>query len=314
VAPGEGVEAEAADAEPLVAGAEPLVAGAEPLVAGAGPEAAELGPADSWDRAAWIRAVRLTLEEIREGGITKAVLARSREIPLRPSADAISILATLRDAYPTCYRFLIDDGRGNAFLGASPERLVRLSGGEVSTEAVAGTQRCGPGEDAEELARALVARAKDRNEQSVVVRHLLEALGPVCETLEAPGNPEVMRLPHLLHLRTRVRGLARQDANVLDLLSRLHPTPAVAGWPKSQALDWIRRTEGRDRGWYSGAVGWVNAAGDGDFAVGIRTVGIHAGCARVFAGAGIVEGSDPELEWNETELKMKGILDAIARD
>ena len=288
---------------------------AEPVEsASAVAEPAEAEPAEPWDRAAWIRAVRLTLDKIREGEISKAVLARSREIALGPSADPVPILASLRDAYPTCYRFLIDDGRGNAFLGASPERLVRLSGGEVSTEAVAGTQRCGPGEDAEELARALVARGKDRSEQRVVVRHLLEALGPVCGTLEAPEVPEVMRLPHLLHLRTRVRGPARQGANVLDLISRLHPTPAVAGWPQSQALEWIRRAESGCRGWYSGAVGWVNSAGEGDFAVGIRAVGIRAGRARVFAGAGIVEGSDPELEWNETELKMKGILDAIARD
>jgi isochorismate synthase EntC len=165
-----------------------------------------------------------------------------------------------------------------------------------------------------ELARALDTRAKDRSEQGVVVRHLLETLGAVCGTLEAPETPEVMRLPHLLHLRTRVRGLAREGANVLDLVSRLHPTPAVAGWPRAEALEWIRRVESGDRGWYSGAVGWVNAAGEGDFAVGIRAVGIRARCARVFAGAGVVEGSDPELEWNETELKMKGILDAIARD
>jgi len=287
---------------------------AEPRATEPEPAAVEPEPADAWDRGAWIRAVRLTLEKIRDGDLSKAVLARSREVALSASSDPVSILASLREAYPTCYRFLIDDGRGNAFLGASPERLVRLQGDEVSTEAVAGTQRCGPTDDEEELARALVTRAKDRSEQGVVVRHLLETLGPVCGTLEAPEIPEVMRLPHLLHLRTRVRGLARQGAHVLDLVSRLHPTPAVAGWPRIQALDWIQRAESASRGWYSGAIGWVNAAGEGDFAVGIRAVGIRARSARVFAGAGIVEGSDPELEWNETELKMKGILDAIARD
>jgi isochorismate synthase len=269
---------------------------------------------EEWDRPAWIRAVRLTLEKIQAGEISKAVLARSREIRLHSSANAASILTSLREAYPTCYRFMIDDGRGNAFLGASPERLVRLAGGDVSTEAVAGTQRCEPGDDAAALALALVARAKDRSEQEVVVRHLLETLGPVCDGLEAPEHPEVMRLPHLLHLRTRVRGRARRDAHVLDLIARLHPTPAVAGWPKAGALEWIRGVERLDRGWYSGAIGWVNAAGEGDFAVGIRSVAIRGGNARVFAGAGIVEGSDPELEWNETELKMRGILDAIARD
>ncbi len=271
-------------------------------------------PAKTLERAAWIDAVLRTLERIRGGSLSKAVLARSFGLVLDRSADAVSILASLRGAYPTCYRFLIADGRGNAFLGASPERLVRLVGGEILTEAVAGTQRCEPGEDAALPARDLLDRAKDRSEHEVVLRHLLETLSPLCESVVAPGIPEVMRLPHLLHLRTPVRGRARHGAHVLDLVSRLHPTPAVAGWPRGEALDWIRRVESADRGWYAGPVGWVNARGDGDFAVGIRSVAIRGESARIFAGAGIVEGSDPEMEWSETELKMKGILDAIARD
>ncbi len=269
---------------------------------------------DSWDRGAWISAVRRTLDRIRTGALSKPVLARSVVIPLDRAIDRIAILASLREAYPTCYRFLIDDGRGNAFLGASPERLVRLTGGEVLTEAVAGTQRCEPGDEAESLARALLQRVKDRSEHQIVLQHLLEILGPMCETIEASETPDVMKLPHLLHLRTAVRARARPGAHVLDLVPRLHPTPAVAGWPRHEALDWIREVECGDRGWYAGPVGWVNAAGEGDFAVGIRSVAIRGDKARVFAGAGIVEGSDPEQEWNETELKMKGILDAIARD
>jgi isochorismate synthase len=269
---------------------------------------------ESWDREAWLMAVRRTLERIREGVISKAVLARSLVIPLERAADAIAILASLREAYPTCYRFLIDDGGGSVFLGASPERLVRLTGGEILTEAVAGTQRCEPGDDAAKLARALLTRPKDLTEHRLVLRHLLEILAPICETLDASKTPEVMRLPHLLHLRTEVRGSVRPGSHVLDLVSRLHPTPAVAGWPRREALDWIAQVEAGERGWYAGPVGWVNAAGEGDFAVGIRSVAIRGRSARLFAGAGIVEGSDPDLEWSETELKMKGILDAIARD
>jgi menaquinone-specific isochorismate synthase len=268
---------------------------------------------DAWDRAAWLDRVRRTLDRIRDGSFSKAVLARSVRIRLDRSADAIAIMASLRAAYPTCYRFLIADGRGNAFLGASPERLVRFAGGEVLTEAVAGTQRCEPGDDGSKFARALVESEKDRSEHGVVLRHLLETLTPLCESI-APKAPEVMRLPHLLHLRTPVRGLARAGAHVLDLVSRLHPTPAVGGWPRKEALAWIRGVEGACRGWYAGPVGWVNAAGEGDFAVGIRAIAIRERSALLFAGAGIVEGSDPDLEWNETELKMKGILDAVARD
>jgi salicylate biosynthesis isochorismate synthase len=264
-----------------------------------------------WDRGAWMVAVRRTLEQIRDGALSKAVLARSlRSRSIAASTDRDPRLPSRR--LPDCFN--PEDGNGNAFLGASPERLVRLTRGEVLTEAVAGTQRCEPGDDAAELARALLERSKDRSEHEIVLQHLLGILGPICETLEAPKTPEVMKLPHLLHLRTAVRGRPRPGAHVLDLVSRLHPTPAVAGWPRSEALDWIHEIEGAQRGWYAGPVGWVNAAGEGDFAVGIRSVAIRGDKARVFAGAGIVEGSDPEQEWNETEIKMRGMLDAIARD
>jgi len=124
----------------------------------------------------------------------------------------------------------------------------------------------------------------------------------------------VMMLQHMLHLRTPARGQANKGSHVLDLVARLHPTPAVAGRPCDRALALIREMEPSPRGWYAGPVGWVNARGDGDFAVGIRSVSVRGGRARLFAGAGIVEGSDPDLEWSETELKMRPILDAIARD
>jgi menaquinone-specific isochorismate synthase len=265
-----------------------------------------------WERPEWNDAVRRTLDRIREGSLTKAVLARSLVIPVGRGTRALDLLATLREMYPTCYRFLLDDGRGRAFLGASPERLVKLEDARFDTEAVAGTQRCEPGDDTEAMARKLLARAKDQREHQVVLRHILQAVSPVAMEVRT-SEAEVIRLPHLMHLRTRIHGV-RQEKSVLGFVSRLHPTPAVAGWPRAAALDWIRRTEPSPRGWYAGCVGWVDTFGDGDFAVGIRSIALHGDRARVFAGAGIVEGSDPEQEWHETELKMKGILDAIARD
>jgi menaquinone-specific isochorismate synthase len=264
------------------------------------------------NRETWLDAVRLTLDRIRGGAFSKAVLARSVTVSLPRGRSSLDIFASLRESYPNCFRFLIDDGRGNAFLGASPERLVSHRG-TIATEAVAGTMRCEPGDDEDEVARRLLESRKDRAEHDAVLRHLREALEPFCTKVDV-GETEVMRLPHLLHLRTRIRAWDRPPAHVLDLASRLHPTPAVAGWPRAQALDWIARVEAEDRGWYAGPVGWLDVEGEGDFAVGIRSVTIRGDQARVFAGAGIVEGSDPEQEWNETELKMKGILDAIARD
>jgi len=265
-------------------------------------------------RARWNEIVRQSLDRIREGQFSKVVLARTNAVPLRESTTVLAILDSLRGAYPHCYRFLIADGTGNAFLGASPERLVRLAEGQILTEAVAGTLRCDAGDDVLALGQELAGSEKNRSEHRIVLDHLLETLKPVCETIDAPRAPEVMRLPHLLHLRTQVEGRARAGAHVLDLVSRLHPTPAVAGWPRQEALAWIARAEAEDRGWYAGPVGWVDAKGNGDFAVGIRSVTVQDRAARIFAGAGIVEGSDPELEWREIDLKMKGILDAIARD
>ncbi len=269
--------------------------------------------AREWDREGWIAAVRATLARVQEGAFSKAVLARSIDVALAERLSPVEILRSIRAAYPTCYRFLISDGRGTAFLGASPERLVRLVGGEVSTEAVAGTLRREPGDDEESLARTLARSAKDRSEHEMVVRYLLETLRLDCVDLHAPDGPGVMRLPHLLHLRTPVRGRVRGNGNVIDLVERLHPTPAVAGMEPKQALAWIRSVEPGGRGWYAGPVGWVNARGEGDFAVGIRSLAVRGRRARLFAGSGIVLGSDPDLEWEETEVKMKGILDAVAR-
>jgi isochorismate synthase len=263
------------------------------------------------DREGWVVAVRATLDRVREGSISKAVLARSVDLGMAGRPNSIEILGALRAAYPGCYRFLIADGQGAAFLGASPERLVRLVGGDVSTEAVAGTVRRGPDGDDESLARSLAQDSKERTEHEMVLRHLLETLRPDCADLHAPAHPGVMRLPHLLHLRTPVRGRARGNPNVIEIVSRLHPTPAVAGLKREEALAWIRSVEAGSRGWYAGPVGWVNARGEGDFAVGIRSLAVRGNRARVFAGAGIVPGSDPDREWEETEIKMRGILDAL---
>ena len=268
-----------------------------------------------WSRADWTRAVREILARIGAGELSKAVLARCVETDLPLGAHPVDLLKTLREDHPGCYRFLLADGRGNAFLGASPERLIRLADDEVFADAVAGTTRRGStSQEDRSRAESLSQSAKDRSEHEAVLRHIQEALRPTCISLQSPDQPEVMTLRHMLHLRTPVRGLAREGSHVLDLLALLHPTPAVAGRPCDRALTLIRELEPSARGWYAGPIGWVNARGEGDFAVGIRSVSVRGGRARLFAGAGIVSGSDPELEWNETELKMRPILDAIARD
>ncbi len=277
-------------------------------------DAGAAGGSAVWNRSGWTRAVRATLDCIGTGSLAKAVLARSEEISSGEPFDPFRILASLGASHPSCYRFLVSDGRGSSFVGASPERLVRLRNGLVASEAVAGTARRDDREAEAALAAGLLTSGKDRSEHEMVLRHLLENLKPYCAELDAPVEPEVMRLRHLLHLRTPVHGRAREGTHVLDLVAALHPTPAVAGTPRDRAIEWIRSLEPCDRGWYAGPIGWVNARGEGDFAVGIRSLAVCGSRARLHAGAGIVAGSDPDLEWMETKLKMRPIFDALARD
>jgi menaquinone-specific isochorismate synthase len=270
-------------------------------------------PGGSLDHESWVKAVCATLEYIRVGGAEKVVLARPFDLESSHPLDPVRIFEALRSGQPGTYRFLLRDAAGHAFVGASPERLVRLVGGAAHSEAVAGTIRRGGNavEDAR-LGASLLASDKDRREHAAVAREMQDALAMLCERVEADLEPHLLGLRHLLHLRTLIRAVPRPGTHVLELLERLHPTPAVAGVPRAAALDWIRRMEPCPRGWYSGPVGWVNSAGEGDFAVGIRSATLYGRRARVLAGAGIVAGSDPEAEWLETELKMRSMRDVLA--
>jgi isochorismate synthase len=272
-------------------------------------------PRPGWSEDAWERAVGAALEEIGSGRIEKVVLARSREIDAAETWDLARVFHSMKKDYPSSYRFLVADGRGSTFLGASPERLVSLRQGRVEAEAVAGTTRVARDAGPEERARAaaaLLSDPKERREHAVVLRDILAALEPYCTELAAEPEPSVDVHRHLLHLRTRVIGSARPGTHVLDLVARLHPTPAVAGAPRAAALEFIREWEPRERGWYAGPIGWVTAEGDGDFTVGLRSALVQGNRAILFGGAGIVAGSDPGREWLECDAKMQSILDALA--
>ncbi len=287
----------------------PLEAGDAGPGSNAGPGAGDR----SFDREGWTLAVRRTLERIRGGRLEKAVLARSARFTAPRAVDPVRLFEALREGQPGTYRFLFRDGSGTAFAGASPERLVRLAEGLARSEAVAGTiGRSGSLEEDERLGASLLASEKDRREHDSVTREIRAAFTALCGQVEVDGGPHLLALRHLIHLRTRIHAVPRPGTHVLDFVSRLHPTPAVAGAPRAAALEWIRSVEPRPRGWYSGPVGWVNAAGEGDFAVGIRSATLHGREALLFAGAGIVAGSDPEAEWVETELKMRSMRDVLA--
>jgi len=260
----------------------------------------------------WESAVTDAMKGIASGAIEKVVLARRVAQPLPEGFDPLELLTRLHDRHADCYRFLFDFGRNALLVGASPERLVSLRGVRVSSDAVAGTapRPAEPGAEARAVAN-LRASAKDQWEHAIVVRHIRDGLAPFTTELTTDEVPEIQRLRTLLHLRTRITGRTPLGTHVLSIAERLHPTPAVAGSPRDAALAWIAAHEPGDRGWYAGAVGWMTAGGDGDFAVALRCAFLSDQRALLGAGAGLVAGSDPFLEWKETEGKFSVMRDAF---
>lgn len=261
--------------------------------------------------AAWKKAVADSVADIRSGRYEKLVLARTCHITATTGFDAAAVLQRLRRRYPTCATFCLSRADA-AFAGATPERLVRLRDGVVETAAIAGSIARGgsPGED-RMLARALVDSGKDRGEQAVVVRDLAVVLETVCESVEVAPEPEILSLENVQHLRTTIRGRLRGRRHVLDLLRLLHPTPAVGGFPREEALAVMQTREPEPRGWYAGPLGWIDRNGDGEFWVALRCALLRDHEATLYAGAGIVADSDPDSELAETRLKLQPMLSAL---
>ncbi|MCF3648802.1 isochorismate synthase [Synoicihabitans lomoniglobus] len=257
-------------------------------------------------------SVAAALRQIDAGDFEKIVLARALDIEADVPFHPLQTLDGLRERFPDCFAFSIANGRGDSFIGASPERLVRVSQGMLEADVLAGTIRRGVGAvDDAAMGAALLASDKDQREHAVVlasVRRRLEALGLA---LEHPAQPGLRKLANLQHLHTPVRARLPDGIRLLDALAVLHPTPAVGGAPREAAVAAIRDLEGFPRGLYAGALGWMNARGGGEFMVGIRSALVRDQRARVYAGAGIVAGSTPDKEFAETDLKFKALLDAL---
>jgi isochorismate synthase len=242
------------------------------------------------------------------GAAEKLVVARSLRVACSESIDAAALLATLSRAHPACALYAVTR-RGTTFLGASPERLVRVYGRAIDTAALAGTAPRGrsPEEDAR-LGAALRESKKEQEEHAVVVRAIRSALAPLCETFAVPEAPHLLRLDGIQHLETPMHGRLRAARSALEVAGALHPTPAVAGAPRDVAIAWLAAHEPLARGWYAGGVGWLDADGGGDLAVALRCARVAGGEARLYAGAGIVADSDPEAEAVETRIKLRALL------
>jgi isochorismate synthase len=266
---------------------------------------------DLLPRREWEALVEDAARACRTGVLEKVVLARAVRARARVPFDPAAVLEHLRDAYPNAYVFAVAHGP-RCFLGATPERLVRLRDGAVDATCLAGSAPRGetPEEDAR-LGSALLASAKDRAEHAVVVRSVRAALEGVCSEVHSPEVPRLLRLWNVQHLYTPVDGRVSWPTCVLDLVQRLHPTPAVGGYPREGALRFIRDREGLDRGWYAGPVGWLDRRGDGEFAVALRSALVHGAEAMLFAGSGIVAQSRASDEYAETCLKLRPMLNAL---
>jgi menaquinone-specific isochorismate synthase len=267
----------------------------------------------------WERAVSSAVASIQAGDLRKVVLARDLYAVASDEIDARVLLARLAERYPDCWTFSCA-----GLVGATPELYIRREGAAVSSLVLAGTTRRG-GSDAEDarLGAALLASAKDVEEHRYAVADVRKALSPFCDRLDIDAEPSLLRLANVQHLATHVTGrlaatqvpgtggVLGEHASSLALAAALHPTAAVGGTPSGTAMELIRELEGMDRGRYAAPVGWVDANGNGEWGIALRSAELDGRRARLFAGCGIVADSDPVAELAEAQNKFRAMQDAL---
>tara|TARA_B100000315_G_scaffold84707_1_gene77621 strand:- start:10812 stop:12215 length:1404 start_codon:yes stop_codon:yes gene_type:complete len=260
----------------------------------------------------YVRYVRSALKDIGEGRLIKVVLARRKILYADRQFSLAYALGKLCRNYPDCATFAIDNGEAS-FFGSTPESLVRINRGHLSLTCLAGSIARGnsPEEDIR-LERQLFESSKERIEHAAVVVSVTTSLKDLCGDLQWDREPRILKLRNVQHLLTSVTGSLHSGNSILGIVKRLHPTPSVAGVPTDRAMSFICNGE-NDRGWYAAPVGWVDHTGGGEFAVGIRSALLDDKRAILYAGAGIIEGSDPDREFQETELKFQPLMAALGR-
>lgn len=260
----------------------------------------------------WEDMISNAVGRIRKGDLEKVVLARVCRVKSVRQFELSRSLEMLENNYPGCFRFWLEFIPGHAFFGAPPERLIKLHGLEFDTVALAGSIGTGetPKED-QQLATTLLNSIKDRHEHRLVVEDIKTRLHQFASEVDIPDRPNVFHLSNIQHLRTNISGTLKNGYSILDVVEGLHPTAALGGFPRKNALQLIKELENQDRGWYGAPIGWFDSNGDGEFVVAIRS-GIVAGNeAWLYSGAGIVADSDPASEWEESQIKLKPMLTAL---
>jgi isochorismate synthase len=258
------------------------------------------------------QAVARAVERIRAGELEKVVLAREVRAHAARPPDAAAIFGALRDAFPACFCWCVGTPE-LAFLGASPELLMRRDGARAQTVALAGTTRrsADPAVD-DHLGEQLLRSVKDREEQAIVARRIERTLEPVSVWVTVAEEPVLVKVQNVQHLATPIRAQLADPLPAVELAGMLLPTPAVGGEPRESALPLIPALEGLDRGWYAGAVGWTDLAEDGEFCVALRCALLRGPVAHLYAGCGIVRDSVPGDELAETEVKLQALLPLLA--
>ena len=259
---------------------------------------------------AWADVVGQAVAQLNAGELDKVVLARDLIATASAPIDVRWPLRRLGADYDMCWTFHVD-----GLFGATPELLVRREKGLVTSRVLAGTiRRTGNDEHDLRLAATLARSSKDLEEHEYAVRSVADALAPYCSSMNVPEAPFVLHLPNVMHLATDVAAVAHNTgASVLDLAAALHPSAAVGGTPTKLAVELITEIEGMDRGRYAGPVGWVDATGDGEFGIALRSGQLEGNQVRLFAGCGIVAGSDPQAELAESRAKFVPVQDSLAR-
>ncbi len=281
-----------------------------PLIAATDPPAPPAGAAfgdGTMSGGDWELVVAEAVSRIKEGRLDKVVLARDLVADLDAPLDVRAPLARLAAGYPACWTFHV---RG--FFGSTPELLVRRERGLVASRVLAGTIRR-TGDDAHDLglAAALARSSKDLEEHEFAVRSVAQALGPHCTSMNVPEAPFVLHLPNVMHLATDVTGVLGDDTSSLALAAALHPSAAVGGTPTAEAVALILEIEQLDRGRFAGPVGWIDADGDGEWGIALRSAEYEGSRVRLFAGCGIVADSDPAAELAESVAKLIPVCDSL---
>ena len=263
----------------------------------------------------YLDAINGILNQIQSGAVKKVVLSRSKKLKLKEEFQLFSLMQKLRKSYPECINFYIKLPQRGIFLGSTPERLIEKNELFIKTEAIAGTIERGINKKTDKLFEdELRNDPKSLEEQELVVKEIKNILYPKLSNIHISKKPNILKLKNVQHLISNIRGELKNDIHILELIKNMHPTPAVSGYPIKKANQLISKYEKHDRGWYSGPIGWIDSSGNGDFCVGLRSAFINNDSINLFSGGGIVLNSDPEKEWDETELKLKSILEIIERN